>query len=181
MTTAALLTLSLPVLLAAEDARPLGPAEFNARFKAFVLLHRDRSLPPAATAPSGVRLLRSVGSVRGLRTDRRRNLRRSLAYKLTETRDDLIRQGLRWEKDWQRGRLSTAARRRGQTTLAGPAEMRNARRLIDLIQSVIAPDTWDVNGGPSTASYFELYQVLVIRAPQRVHGEVGGALGGLRK
>ncbi|MFH5803484.1 hypothetical protein [Alienimonas sp. DA493] len=181
MTTAALLTLSLPALLAAEDARPLSPEEFRARFDAFVQLDRNPDLPAAATVPGGVRLLRSVDSVRGLRNSQRRDLQRSLTYKLTETRDDLIRKGLRWERDLKRGRVSTANRRRGRQTLAGPAEMRNARRLIDLIQSTVAPDAWDVNGGPSSASYFDLYQVLVIRAPQRVHGEVDGALGGLRK
>ncbi|NNJ27846.1 hypothetical protein [Alienimonas chondri] len=181
MTTFALLACSLPALLAAEEARPLSPAEFDARFAAFVRMHRDHDLPPAATVPGGVQLLRSVDGVRGLRDGRRRDMRRSLTYKLSETRDDLIRQGLRWEKDLKRGRVSTASRRRGRETLAGPAEMRNARRLIDLIQSVVAPDVWDVNGGLATASYFDLYQVLVIRAPQSVHGEVNGALGGLRK
>ena len=38
-----------------------------------------------------------------------------------------------------------------------------------------------MNGGPSNATYYELYQALVIKAPQSVHGEVGAALGGLRK
>lgn len=185
MTAAALLTLSLPALLAAEDARPLSAAEFDARFRAFVLLHRALDRDPDVTAdavvPAGVRLLRGVDGVRGLRNGDRRDMKRSLAYKLTDTRDDLIREGLRWEKDLRRGRLSTSSRLRGRTSLAGPAEVRNAKRLIALIQSVVAPDVWDVNGGVASASYFDLYQVLVIRAPQRVHGEVGGALGGLRK
>ena len=176
MTTAALLTLSLPALLAAEEARPLSAGEFHARFDAFLALHRDREAPPAALVPGGVRLLRSVDAVRGLPDSRRRDLRRALTSKLVRTRDDLIRQGMRWERDLRRRRVA-----RPGDSLAGPAEMRNARRLIDLIQSVVAPDTWDVNGGPSTASYFGLYQILVIRAPQRVHGEVGEALGGLRK
>ena len=182
MTTAALLTLSLPALLAAEDRRPLSPAEFEARFAAFVLLDRDRDVPPEATVPGGVRLLRGVDGVRGLRNAQRRDMRRSLAAKLIRTRDDLIRRGLRWERNAARHARGRPAKRYPDgTTYAGPAEQRNARRLIALIQSVVAPDTWDVNGGPSSASYFDLYQALVIRAPQSVHGEVGEALGGLRK
>ena len=176
MTTAALLTLSLPALLAAEEARPLSPAEFEARFAAFVRLDRDRDVPAAGAVPGGVRLLRSVDAVRGLRPTLRRDMRRALTTKLVDARDDLIRRGMRWERDLARRRLS-----RRRDSFAGPAEVRNARRLIALIQSVVAPDTWEVNGGPSTASYFELYQALVVRAPQRVHGEVGAALGGLRK
>ena len=60
-------------------------------------------------------------------------------------------------------------------------EQRNARRLIDLIQSVVAPDSWEPNGGPGTIRYFDLYQALVVRAPQSVHDELGGALRGLRR
>ncbi|MEM9701163.1 MAG: hypothetical protein AAF907_01815 [Planctomycetota bacterium] len=181
MISFALLTVSLPALLAAEDVRPLSPAEFQDRFDAFVLLRRDRDLPASATVPAGVRLLRSVDEVRGLRDDRRRAMRRSLLSKLTETRDDLIRQGMRWERDRRRGRLSAASRRRGDTSLAGGGQLQNARQLINLIQSVIAPETWDVNGGPSTISYFEMYQIMVVRAPQQVQEEIGGLLGGLRK
>jgi len=175
MTTAALLTFSLPVLLAAEEARPLSPEEFETRFEAFVALDRDRDAPPGAAVPGGVRLLGAVDDVRGLSPARRRSLRRSLTSKLTDARDDLIARGMRWERGIARRRLPSADR-----SFAGPLEARNGRRLIGLIQTTIAPDTWDVNGGRSTARYFDLYQVLVIRAPQSVHGEVDDLLGGAR-
>jgi hypothetical protein len=53
--------------------------------------------------------------------------------------------------------------------------------LVSLIQTVIAPRTWDVNGGPGSVVYYRNLQALVIRAPSDVHGQVGDALGQLRK
>jgi hypothetical protein len=53
--------------------------------------------------------------------------------------------------------------------------------LVNLIQTVIAPRTWDVNGGPGSVVYYRNLQALVIRAPSEVHGQVGDALGQLRK
>jgi hypothetical protein len=53
--------------------------------------------------------------------------------------------------------------------------------LVNLIQSVVSPRTWDVNGGPGTIVYYGNLRVLVIRAPAHVHGEVGGTLQQMRK
>jgi len=74
------------------------------------------------------------------------------------------------------------ARRRGRTSpdqLAGPAEIAAARQLINLIQSTIEPDSWDVNGGNGTIRFFPLLNVLVVRATGEVHYQIGGALGRL--
>lgn len=60
-------------------------------------------------------------------------------------------------------------------------EAGNADALIELIQATIAPQQWDVNGGESTIRYFAPKQVLVIRAPSRVHSSVGNVLGNLRR
>jgi hypothetical protein len=53
--------------------------------------------------------------------------------------------------------------------------------LVNLIQSVVSPRTWDVNGGPGSIVYYGNLRVLVIRAPQHVHGDVSNTLQQMRK
>ncbi|HEY2882598.1 MAG TPA: hypothetical protein VGJ15_09195 [Pirellulales bacterium] len=53
--------------------------------------------------------------------------------------------------------------------------------LVDLIQRVIAPRTWDINGGPGSIVYYPNLRVLVVTAPSEVHSQLGDALGQLRK
>lgn len=179
----AALLLALPVALAAEAARPLDRAEFDARLAGFVALANVPGRPdPVAVVPGGVRLHRAVGDLRNVSGEEAGRVRRMIAGKLVPVRDRLIRRGLKWEQD--QARLANGRpprRRRPGESFAGPLEQRNARRLIDLIQSVVAPDTWDVNGGKGTIRYFDLYQALVVRAPQSVQRDVGAALRGLRK
>jgi len=61
------------------------------------------------------------------------------------------------------------------------AKAQNAQELVDLIQSTIAPSSWDVNGGLGTIRYFEPAQVLVIRQTDGVHEQIGPAVEQLRK
>jgi hypothetical protein len=63
--------------------------------------------------------------------------------------------------------------------LAGTTN-RNAQELIDLIQAVIAPSSWDVNGGLGTIMYFARKQVLVIRARGDIHDQLGETIEALR-
>jgi hypothetical protein len=53
--------------------------------------------------------------------------------------------------------------------------------LLELIQRVIRPASWDVNGGASSGYYFQPLHALVISAPDEMHEEIGGVVGGLRK
>ena len=53
--------------------------------------------------------------------------------------------------------------------------------LVELIHRVIAPRTWDVNGGPGSVVYFRNLRVLVVSAPSEVQSQVGDVLGQLRK
>jgi len=57
---------------------------------------------------------------------------------------------------------------------------RQAEKLIDLIQSVIAPDSWDVNGGRGVIRYWSLGHGLVIRNTHAEHDKVGDVLQQLR-
>ena len=65
--------------------------------------------------------------------------------------------------------------------LGGPAMTDYGQDLIDLIQRTIAPDTWDVNGGPGSIVYYPGLMALVVRATTEVHGETAFLLDALRK
>ena len=55
----------------------------------------------------------------------------------------------------------------------GGANDDDGQNLVDLIQTTIAPETWDVNGGPGSIYYWRNQHVLVIRATDDVHGFIG--------
>ncbi|NQT13024.1 MAG: hypothetical protein HQ582_09770 [Planctomycetes bacterium] len=57
----------------------------------------------------------------------------------------------------------------------------NGQQLVDLIQTVIRPETWDINGGPGSIYYWRPGRALVIRQMGDVHEQVGGVLGQLRR
>ncbi|HRX81567.1 MAG TPA: hypothetical protein P5307_21005 [Pirellulaceae bacterium] len=52
--------------------------------------------------------------------------------------------------------------------------------LVALIERTIAPEFWDVAGGPGTIVYYAPLRALVVRATTEVHRDIGGVLGGLR-
>ena len=52
--------------------------------------------------------------------------------------------------------------------------------LVELIERTIAPEFWDVAGGPGTIFYYAPLRVLVVRATSEVHHKIGGTLGGIR-
>jgi hypothetical protein len=55
-----------------------------------------------------------------------------------------------------------------------------AEKLIDLIQSVISPNSWQVNGGEGVIRYWSLGHGLVIRNTHTEHDKVGDVLQQLR-
>ncbi len=57
----------------------------------------------------------------------------------------------------------------------------NGQELVDLIQQVIAPTTWDVNGGPGSIRYWRSQHALVISATDEVHEQIGGMLDQLER
>jgi hypothetical protein len=61
---------------------------------------------------------------------------------------------------------------------AGPPD--NGAALVALIERTINPAFWDTIGGPGSIVYYAPLQCLVVRATAEVHGQLGGALGGLR-
>jgi hypothetical protein len=57
----------------------------------------------------------------------------------------------------------------------------DGEELVELIQTVISPDHWDVNGGPGSIVYYGGLHVLIVRASGEVHGDLGGVLDKLRE
>lgn len=63
----------------------------------------------------------------------------------------------------------------GQKRLSGNAAggaFDNGWQLVELIQRIVAPDFWDVQGGPGTIRYFAMRRVLVVRATTDVHEQI---------
>jgi hypothetical protein len=56
----------------------------------------------------------------------------------------------------------------------------NAQSLIDLIETTIAPTTWQRAGGQGTIRYYRPLRVLVIRQTGEIHDQLGGLLQGVR-
>lgn len=81
------------------------------------------------------------------------------------------------------GRISSGLRMRvvdngtgtGDEDEPGGPEAR-LTRLIDVIKSTIAPETWDVNGGPGTITVFR--NRLIVRNNVFVHQEIAGPIRG---
>jgi hypothetical protein len=57
----------------------------------------------------------------------------------------------------------------------------NGQALVDLIETTIAPDTWDIRGGPGTIVYFNPLRALVVRQTGDAHDALSDVLGGLRR
>ena len=53
--------------------------------------------------------------------------------------------------------------------------------LVELIQTTIEPDSWDVHGGPGTIVYYAPLHALVVRATSEVHHKIGGAVKVIRQ
>lgn len=53
--------------------------------------------------------------------------------------------------------------------------------LVELIRQTIAPEFWNVNGGPGVIVYYRPGLALVVRATEDIHRQIGGAVGGFRK
>jgi hypothetical protein len=57
----------------------------------------------------------------------------------------------------------------------------NSQNLIDVIQSCIAPTTWDVNGGQGAVRYYAPSQSLVVRQTSEMHEQLQRIIPMLRK
>jgi hypothetical protein len=79
-------------------------------------------------------------------------------------------------------RLKQRIKRQDSTAgRGGAAADDSGPELVELIQTVIAPQSWAVHGGPGTMRYYRPLRVLVIRQTSEVHEQLGGVLRQMRK
>jgi hypothetical protein len=64
-------------------------------------------------------------------------------------------------------------------TTQPPAD--HSRELLEVIQDTIAPDTWDVRGGPGVIRFWPPGSALIVRQTGDVHEQLGRLLGDLRQ
>jgi hypothetical protein len=57
----------------------------------------------------------------------------------------------------------------------------HGQELVELIQQIIAPHTWDVNGGLGSIYYWRPHRALIIRQTGEVHDQIGGVLEQLNR
>ena len=137
---------------------------------------RGQRPDPMKSAPRLLDLFHLIPHVERVSQADKTRMRKGLTARLEEMAILLNRQLRRTSAQSQERRTT----RQTGKTLAGPAEQRNARELINLIQAAVAPDSWDVNGGKGTIFFYSPLNVLVIRATGDVHREVGDTLDLLR-
>lgn len=101
-----------------------------------VATNRASGRHPSETAPFLLAAYRQVARSEKLPAAERRQLQSRLRSRLTEQGDTLRRR-----------------EERSGTFLSGGVG-NNAQELINLIQTTIAPDTWEINGGKGSIYYF---------------------------
>ncbi len=74
---------------------------------------------------------------------------------------------------------NNAGRRAGPAPLALTADA--SQELVDLIHEVVAPHTWDVNGGKGAVIFFAPNHALVVRQTDDVHEALFDVVGRLRR
>ena len=63
---------------------------------------------------------------------------------------------------------------------AGGNPQNEGQELIELIESTIAPASWETRGGPGVIKYWADGHALVIRQTREVHEQIGGVVGAMR-
>jgi hypothetical protein len=173
-----------PVVAPVPKAAIERPDELRAAYADAVRRSARKEHPnPFTVAPQLVNLYRQLDSDRSLAHTERSKMQRGLKFRLESLRDRLLRDALAQKRQQQRNEFR--ARRAGRISKpgdsAGGGEIANAVELIELIQNTIAPDTWDVNGGNGSISYFRLLKVLVVRQTGEVHHQIGNGLSKLKQ
>lgn len=144
----------------------------------------ERAEPdPAEMVPRLAALYDRLSETTELGAAEATRLQKRIAYRLQQLQLKLKRTIARSERD--AARSSKRVRKRGgpphDRSLAAGRDVANARALIDLIQSTIAPESWQKNGGNGSIRYYAPLKVLVVRQTTEVHYQLRGTLDQLRK
>jgi hypothetical protein len=189
---------SLSVALAGERKQALPDSDTNenavdltpqqVRDAVRLVLQREATAEDSDQRAAAIRDLSKlyVGIVRDeeMALDARLKLKAKVYSRLIRVRDDLKNNIRRHEDDADAAvdqypiheSLSETTPSRGGGVVRDYGET-----LVELIQHVISPDHWDVNGGPGSIVYYPNLKVLVVRASGDAHGHVGGLFDGLRR
>lgn len=143
-----------------KDLRPAA-GEFMAMY---VELQHDKQLSPSAREE--------------LRAKVRRRLLDIAAQLRTRSAETVTVPGERGLPLAQRGQNPPV---NGAMSPGGVGQNDNGADLADLIQQVVAPQTWEANGGRGTIRYWPPHQAMIIRQTQDVHDEIGEVLLQLRR
>lgn len=135
---------------------------------------------PHTVVPKLVKLYSVLADVDALSHRESSRMRRGLKNRLEEIRDRVIREELKRQRMSRRGGRHSR-RAPAQAPTSGGGEAARAAELVELIQTTIAPESWDVNGGKGSIYYFSLLRVLVVRQTGEVHHQVGNSLPQLKK
>lgn len=182
MSTHVLLAALLTPLPMNEDSplAELRPSAVELRVLYRSVLHSDSprsSARPEEYVPAMAALYVELGRSNELAGIERVRMRRALKARLEKARDRLLREQLAERRRPARSvQLRTTAELESVVGLAGPAERAQGQQLVNLIQSVIAPESWEVNGGRGSITYWDAWHVLVVRQTGDVHAQVGGLL-----
>lgn len=171
---------STPVKPAAttEAQGPRTKEELRDAFHASMKRSAKRSkLKPHEFVPELTQLYSELDSTTKLSHHESSKMSGTLKTRLEETRDKLKRQTLKLRAEIKKTAYRESLRTTKSPELSGPAqELARANELIELIQTTIEPDHWDVNGGKGSMRYFPNLKVLVVRASGEVHQQLGAAL-----
>lgn len=160
---------------------------------AFRTIYRDLARKSFHTAkpdpfeiiPRLVAFYTTLDTVEGLPRSERLRMRETLRARMRQIGGQLARDRASAKKSSSsrlRSRASAkSARGKSETLGLGGGEQRNVNDLIALIETTIAPDSWESRGGNGSISYFSTLKVLVVRQTAAVHRQVGGLLEGVRK
>ena len=170
-----------PVPDAAAAAAQETPARLRAAYREALRQTARRVHPdPYVQVPALVDLYRRLDNASGMAHSEKARMLKGLESRLADLHTRLL-SAVRRRKESDRLKTYRASRAGRTPKLAGPAELSRAQELIELIQNTIAPESWKVNGGNGSISYYAPLKVLVIRQSGEVHHQIGGALRQLRK
>lgn len=163
-------------IVAAADAAPPNFRNWSAeQWRQVFRSAMQRSAAPRRAAPAEVvpelaGLYLALQEADPLGASERSRYRQRVRQRLEQLRDDLLREEARQRHG-----------RKPATAPGGAAVPAGAQQLIALIQAVIEPDSWAVNGGRGTIMFLPGWNVLVIRQTGEVHRQVRDALDQLRR
>ncbi|MFQ5734268.1 MAG: hypothetical protein ACE5KM_20210 [Planctomycetaceae bacterium] len=178
------IVLNSPRLLSGRT--PRGRDEVRQSYKQALRHANKLNTPdPLSVTPELLALYWELDNPKSMPPTERGRMRRVLRGRLRVMRDKLVRLRNKHRpraSRVRRTRIRTRVARRSRPAAAAGGTAARAAQLIDLIRNTIAPESWAVNGGLGTISFYgsPLY-VLVVRNTSEVHHQIGGAFPAIRR